>query len=118
MFYNLCNCCAPTYLVSSFTNNTTEYIMSFKTVPTLLNGSSIKFRLSDSISTVATAGLPIVASVNVNGTLTAVPLTDCIGNAIRTGDDLRTRVTYTAIFGSDSNHLQIVKINGKRCLGI
>lgn len=118
MFYNLCNCCAPTYLVNAGAVNGTVYTLSFRTVPTLTNGSVIKFRLSESITTVADAGLPIQANVNVNGTVVGVPLTDCIGNAVRTGDGLRARTTYTAVFGSDANHLQIVKVNCKRCLGV
>lgn len=117
MFRNI-NCCTATYLVTSIFNNTTEYVMTFKTVPTLLNGSVIKFRLAESITTAATAGLPIVANVNVNGVVTSVPLTDCIGNVVRTGDDLRTRTVYTAVFGSDANHLQIIKADGKKCLEV
>ena len=109
------NCpCSPTYLVTSVTDNGgVNYILNFRTIPTLLNGQVLKFRLADSITTVATAGLPIFANVTVNGALTSVPLTDCIGNTVRTGDDLRTRVNYKAVFGADPNHLQI--INFKRC---
>ena len=117
MFHNI-NCCTATYLVTSIFNNTTDYVMTFKTVPTLSNGSIIKFRLAESITTAAVAGLPIVANVNVNGEVVAVPLTDCIGNNVRTGDDLRTRTVYTAVFGSDPNHLQIIKVDGKKCLGV
>ena len=117
MFYNT-NCCTPTFLVTSVFNNTTEYIMTFKTVPTLQNGTVIKFRLAEGITTAATAGLPIVANVNVNGALTSVPLRDCIGNSVRTGEGLRTRTVYTAIFGADANHLQIIKVDGKKCLGV
>lgn len=117
MFYN-CGC-APTYLVTSVVaNGDTNYLLNFRTIPTLLNGSIIKFRLADSISTVATAGLPIFANVTVNGATVSVPLLDPIGNSVRTGNDLKTRVTYTAVFGSDANHLQIVKVNGKRCLEV
>lgn len=117
MFYN-CGC-APTYLVTSIVaNGTDNYIMNFRTIPTLLNGSVIKFRLADSLTTVATAGLPVFANVTVNGATVSVPLLDSIGNAVRTGDDLKTRTTYTAVFGSDSNHLQIVKVNGKKCLEV
>lgn len=116
MFYNT-TCCAPTYLVSSVVDNTTNYIMNFKTIPTLLNGTVIKFRLSESIATAATAGLPIVATVNVNGAPTVIPVTDCIGNVVRTGESLKTRTIYTAVFGSDANHLQIIKVDGKKCLG-
>lgn len=108
-----CDCC-PTYLVTSVTDNAgANYILNFRTVPTLTNGGTLKFRLADSITTVATAGLPIFANVTVNGALVSVPLTDCIGNNVRTGDDLRTRTVYKAVFGSDPNHLQI--INFKRC---
>lgn len=113
----MCNCnCKPTYLVTSITDNGgANYILNFKTVPTLENGECIKFRLKDCISTVQTAGLQIFANVNVNGTLTAVPLTDCIGNFVRTGCKLRTRTTYKAIFGSDSNHLQVLRLNEGCC---
>lgn len=114
------NCdCAPTYLVNSIVNNGgVNYLLNFKTVPTLLNGNCIKFRLADSISTVAAPGLPIFVNANVNGAVISVPLRDCIGNNVRTGDDLKTRTTYTAIFGSDTNHLQIVKVNGCPCLKV
>lgn len=117
MYYNT-NCCAPTYLVTSVFNNTDNYVMTFRTVPTLMNGSVIKFRLSESITTAATAGLPIVANVIVNGETVSVPLLDCIGNNVRTGDNLRTRTIYTAVFGSDPNHLQIIKVNCKPCLEV
>ncbi len=118
MFYNT-NCCTPTYLITSGTiNGTTSYNLNFRTTPTLLNGSVIKFRLSEAITTVPSSGLPILVNVNINGTITTVPLLDCIGNAVRTGDNLRTRTTYTAVFGADSPHLQIIRINGKPCLGV
>lgn len=108
-----CDCC-PTYLVTSVTDNGgANYILNFRTVPTLTNGGVLKFRLADSITTVAVAGVPLFANVTVNGALVSVPLTDCIGNNVRTGDDLRTRTVYKAVFGSDPNHLQI--INFKRC---
>lgn len=117
MFFNPC-CCLPTYLVTSVTDNGTNYIMTFKTVPTLQDQSVIKFRLAEGIATAATPGLPIVAGVNVNGVLTYVPLTDCIGNNVFTGANLRTRTVYTAVFGSSPNHLQIIKVDGKKCLKI
>lgn len=113
MFYNT-KCCVPTYLVTSIANAN----LTFRTVPTLLNGSVIKFRLADSITEVLPAGTAITATVTVNGVATPVPLTDAIGNVIRTGDGLRTRAVYTAVFGSDANHLQIMKVNGKSCLEI
>jgi hypothetical protein len=113
MFYNT-QCCAPTYLVTNIENAN----LTFRTVPTLLNGSVVKFRIAESITDSLPAGVAITATVNVNGTPTPVPLTDVIGNAVRTGDSLRTRTVYTAVFGSDANHLQIVKVNGKSCLGI
>ena len=113
MFYNT-QCCAPTYLVTNIENAN----LTFRTVPTLLNGTVIKFRIADCITDSLPAGTAITATVSVNGTPTPVPLTDAIGNAVRTGDGLRTRTVYTAVFGSDANHLQIVKINGKSCLGI
>ena len=108
------NTCCPTYLVTSVTDNGgANYILNFRTVPTLLNGATLKFRLADSITTVATAGLQIYANVTVNGFLVSVPLTDFIGNYVRTGDNLRTRTVYKAVFGADPNHLQI--LNFKRC---
>lgn len=113
MFYTT-QCCAPTYLVTSTANAN----LTFRTVPTLLNGSVIKFRISDSITDSLPAGTAMTATVTVNGVATPVPLTDGIGNVVRTGDTLRTRTVYTAVFGSDANHLQIVKVNGKPCLGI
>jgi hypothetical protein len=112
-------CCSPTYLVTAVNESGgTAYTLTFRTTPTLVNGSVIKFRITDGLSTVATAGLPILANVNVNGTLVSVPLLDSIGNNVRTGDDLRTRTTYTAVFGSDPNHLLIAKVKGKSCLGV
>lgn len=112
------SCCSPTYLVTAVNESGgTAYTLTFRTTPTLLNKSVIKFRITDGLSTVATAGLPILANVNVNGTLVSVPLLDSIGNNVRTGDTLRTRTTYTAVFGSDPNHLQIIKVKGKSCLG-
>ena len=116
MFYN--SNCAPTYLVTSFTDNGgANYIMNFRTTPTLSNGECIKFRIAD-IPTALTAGLQIFANVNINGVLTSIPLTDVIGNYIRTGDNLKTRVTYQAVFGSDPNHLQIMKVKGCKCSSI
>ena len=116
MFYN--SNCAPTYLVTSFTNNSgANYIMNFRTTPTLSNGECVKFRIAD-IPVSLTAGLQIFANVNINGTLTPVSLTDAIGNYIRTGDNLRTRTTYKAVFGSDPNHLQIIEVKGCKCLNI
>ena len=116
MFYN-CEC-SPTFLVTSFTNNSgANYIMNFRTTPTLSNGECIKFRIAD-IPVSLTAGLQIFANVNINGTLTSVPLTDAIGNYIRTGDNLKTRVTYQAVFGSDPNHLQVMKVKGCKCSSI
>lgn len=114
------NCaCYPTYLVTSVTDNGgANYILNFRTVPTLLNGGVLKFRLADSITTVATAGLQLFANVNVNGVLTSVPLTDCLGNYVRTGDDLRTRTVYKAVFGSDPSHLQIRNFQRCECLGV
>lgn len=111
-------CCEPTYLVTSVTEAGTNVFLTFRTTPTLVNGDTLKFRITSAISNTVSAGLPINANVNVNGTLTAVPLYDPIGNLVRTGDDLRTRTTYTAVFGSDPNHLQILKVNGKKCLGL
>lgn len=107
-------CCEPTYLVTSVTDNGgVNYILNFRTVPTLLNGQVLKFRLADSLTTVAAAGFPIFANVTVNGALVSVPLWDSIGNTVRTGDSLRTRTVYKAVFGSDPNHLQV--FNFKRC---
>ncbi len=103
--------CMPTYMVTSVTDNGgANYILNFKTVPTLQDGERIKFRLEDCITTVQTSGLQIFANVNINGVLTSVALTDAIGNFVRTGDSLRTRKTYKAVFGSDSNHLQIFNL--------
>lgn len=108
--------CEPTYLVTSITNNGgVNYILNFKTVPTLQNGELLKFRLADCITIAATAGLQIFANVNVNGVLTSVPLTDAIGNFVRTGTDLKTRKTYKGIFGHDSNHLQVVNLECCKC---
>lgn len=116
MNYN-CNC-TPTYLVSSITDNGgVNYILNFRTVPTLANGECIKFRI-ENIPTSLTAGLPIFANVNINGTITSIQLTDCIGNNVRSGNTLRTRRTYKAIFGSDPNHLQIVEVKGCKCLKV
>lgn len=116
MFYN-CNC-APTYLVTSVTDNGgVNYILNFRTTPTLANGECIKFRI-ENIPTALVAGRQIFANVTVNGGVVSVPLTDVIGNYIRTGDDLRTRTTYEAVFGSDPNHLQVLKVKGCRCLGV
>ena len=112
MFYTT-SCCAPTYLVTSIENAN----LTFRTVPTLVNGSVIKFRIADTITDSLPAGVAITATVTVNDVATPIPLTDAIGNAVRTGDGLRTRTVYTAVFGSDANHLQIVKVNGKPCLG-
>lgn len=108
------NNCGPTYLVTSVTDNGgANYLLNFRTVPTLLNSGILRFRLADSITTVAAAGLQIFANVNVNGSVVSVPLTDYIGNYVRTGDKLKTRTVYKAVFGSDPNHLQI--LNFKRC---
>ena len=112
MFYTT-SCCAPTYLVTSIENAN----LTFRTVPTLVNGSVIKFRIADTITDTLPDGVAITATVTVNDVATPIPLTDAIGNAVRTGDGLRTRTVYTAVFGSDANHLQIVKVNGKPCLG-
>ena len=113
MYYN-CDC-APTFLVTSITNNGgVNYILNFRTTPTLANGECIKFRFAD-LAVALTAGLPIFANVNVNGVLTSVPLFDAIGNTIRTGDDLRIRTTYKAVFGADPNHLQVVEVKGCKC---
>lgn len=103
--------CKPTYLVTSVVNNGgANYLLNFKTVPTLQDGECIKFRLADCITTVATPGLPIFANVNVNGVLTSVPLRDAIGNNVRTGCDLKTRKNYKAVFGTDTNHLQVFNL--------
>lgn len=116
MYYN--SDCAPTFLVTSFTaNGTSNYIMNFKTTPTLSNGECIKFRIAD-IPVSLTAGLPIFANVNIGGVLTSISLNDAIGNTVRTGDNLKTRTTYQAVFGSDPNHLQIIKVKGCKCSNI
>lgn len=108
--YNDWNC-KPTYLVTSVTNNGgANYILNFKTVPTLQDRECIKFRLADCITIAATPALQLFANVNVNGVLTSVPLTDCIGNNVRTGTVLKTRKNYKAIFGNDTAHLQIYNL--------
>ena len=118
MQLNSCNC-SPTYLVTAVNESGgTAYTLTFRTTPTLLNKSVIKFRVTDGLSTVATSGLPILANVNFNGALVSVPLLDSIGNNVRTGEGLKTRTTYTAVFGSDPNHLQIIKVKGRSCLGV
>lgn len=114
-----CECnCGPTYLVTKVEAVNNVVYMTFRTVPTMVNGEVIKFRITGGLTNVITAGLPVYANVNVNGTLTAVNLLDSIGNDVRSGNYLRTRTTYTAVFGSDPNHLQITKVNGKRCYGV
>lgn len=101
-----CNC----YLVSSITQNTTSgtYELTFVNTPTVTDGSCFYFRVPCNITTVATAGTPLTANVNLNGTVTAVPLWNCIGNVFRSGTTLKARTCYSAQFGNDPNHL-IVK---------
>lgn len=107
--------CLPTYLVTSVTNNGgVNYILNFKTVPTLQDRECIKFRLADCITIAAAPALPLFANVNINGVLTSVPLRDAIGNNVRTGENLRTRKNYKAVFGTDTNHLQIFNL-GESC---
>lgn len=101
-----CNTCIQTYLVSSVTVNTTTgtAVLTFSTTPTMENGKCFKFRVPCNITTVVTANTPITANVNINGTVTAVPVWNCLGNVLRTGD-LKTRKCYLAQFGNDPNHL-------------
>lgn len=109
-----CNCCDPTYLVTTVSQSETNVLLGFRTTPTLVNGCKIKFRIACNIATSVTAGLPVVAVVNINGETVSIPLLDSIGNNVRSGE-LRARNTYTAVFGNDPNHLQIKKVNGKPC---
>lgn len=111
-----CECnCEPTYLITGVNAVNNIVYLTFRTTPTMVNGETIKFRITGGLSNIVAGGLPIYANVNVNGTLTAVPLEDVIGNNVRSGAYLRTRTTYTAVFGSDPNHLLITKVNGKKC---
>lgn len=111
----MCNCCNPTYLITTINSSADSVVLGFRTIPTLADGELIKFRLTEAISSTVVGGLPISVTVNVNGTPTQVPLWDGIGNILRSGEGLRTRTTYTAVFGSDPNHLQIVRVDGKSC---
>lgn len=115
--YKKCNC-MPTYLVTSVTDNGgANYILNFKTVPTLQNKEVIQFRLGDCITTATNPGLQIYVNVNVNGVLTSVPLRDKYGNNIRSVTDLKTRKNYRAVFGTDTEHLQLLGENC-RCLKV
>lgn len=107
--------CLPTYLVTSVTNNGgVNYILNFKTVPTLQDRECIKFRLADCITLAATPALPIFANVNINGVLTSVPLRNAIGNNVRTGENLKIRRNYKGVFGTDTPHLQVFNL-GENC---
>lgn len=107
--------CLPTYLVTSVTDNGgVNYILNFKTVPTLQDRECIKFRLADCITIATTPALPLFANVNINGVLTSVPLRNAIGNNVRTGENLRTRKNYKAVFGTDTPHLQVFNL-GEDC---
>lgn len=108
----------PCFLVSSITQNTTSgtYEITFSTTPTVTDNSCFYFRIPCNITTVAPAGTPITANVNINGTLTAVPLWDCIGNVLRTGCKLKSRTCYLAKFGNDPNHIIVKGIN--KCSGV
>lgn len=101
----------PCYLVSAVTQDTSAgtYNLTFVTTPTVTDGSCFKFRIPCNIATVATAGTPLTATVNINGTPTTVPLWDCMGNVLRTGCKLCTRKNYLAQFGNDPNHLIVRK---------
>ena len=104
-----------TYLVSAVTLNTEAgtYDVTFVTPPTVTDGSCFKFRFPCNITTVATPSTPMRAGVNINGTVTFVPLWDCVGNVLRTGTTLKTRKVYGAIYGNDPAHLMIKEI--KQC---
>lgn len=112
----MCNKCKPTYLVTSITDNGgANYILNFRTTPVLQNKECIKFRLADCITTVTTAGLQIFANVNVNGSVVSVPLTNEVGNYVRTGCKLKPRKVYNAVFGADENHLQVLNLGCCKC---
>ncbi|DAB01938.1 TPA: hypothetical protein CPT96_03270 [Candidatus Gastranaerophilales bacterium HUM_10] len=103
----MCNC----YLVSSITLNETAgvYELTFANTPSVADNTCFIFRIPCNILTSATAGTPINAIVNINGTNTSVPLWQCNGNVLRTGTVLKTRINYSAQFGNDPNHLIIRK---------
>lgn len=108
-------CSHSTHLVSSIELNAEAgtYDISFVTVPTVKDGSCFKFRFPCNVTTVATPSTPIRAGLNINGTVTFVPLWDCVGNVLRTGTTLRTRKVYCAIYGNDPAHLMIKE--AKKC---
>ena len=112
-------CTCTTYLVSSITLDATAgaYVLAFNNLPSVTDGSCFKFRIPCNITTVATAGTPLQATVAVNGVSTNVPVWDEIGNVLRTGTTLKTRTCYVARFGADPNHVIVKKADGK-CLGI
>jgi hypothetical protein len=105
-----CNC---TYLVASVTLDTTagNYVVTFDRTPTVTDNGCFKFRVPCNISTVATPNTPMVASVILNGVVTNVPLWECNGNVLRTGQYLKTRTVYCAQFGSDPNHLLVKRVS-------
>lgn len=97
------------FLVSSIALNQTAgtYVISFSETPTVANNSCFMFRIPCNILTNVTTGTPITANVNINGTVTAVPLWKCNGNILKGGTVLKLRKWYVAQFGNDPNHLII-----------
>ena len=105
--------CDCTYLVSSVTLNTEagNYVVAFNKTPTVTDNGCFKFRVPCNISTVATPNTPMVASVIVNGVVTTVPLWECNGNVLRTGQYLKTRTVYCAQYGNDPSHLLVKRVS-------
>ena len=101
-----------TYLVSSVTLDSTAgtYVVNFNQTPTVTDKACFKFRVPCNISTVATPNTPMTANVLINGAVVAVPLWDCYGNILRTGNTLKVRTVYLAQFGNDPNHLLVKRV--------